>query len=1143
MPLLDGQPVDLPATLSARELQQLPQQQGWQIRFTGEEFIDYDQYLDRLSLYRKPIWTCSVSGQSSLTYEQALLSERASNHLKTGAGFSDMLICEMLTFLSQSTMSIALAVDALYYRFQYDFFGGEHIDVKYPDTNGAMYECFVVGIGPLSTEIPVDTREETTAQAATRISIERLGDAASYIIAYEQRKQRMFTVRLYDVDGKPIDDSDISVPASELSRSRNMFTKVALRQFLDENMRRDPRPGSPWIVNAQWRERFRIPYMYGGEAKLLKSSKIGRRVDVPREPAAPVVVDPYADERDLAVKQYRKIPIDDLDYLQFKHVRYGQGILWALRRKQQKLSNGKALPLDKGHGGTHQITEYFPTHVSKQQDSDSDVICLDDVPAENNSKEEAEEEEDLRNKWPVPLCEWQVPLPLVSRTLSVYMFISCFSVPLALNPYPLDYFESALVHNLPTPQAPPVEEVRVCSVYRETIVALLNSLIDDRKRNQVPANVSMRIEAMISSQDGNLSEPADDMDVSGDDKPAVEAMEVEDEQDTKTSKKKAVKKTEPLLPPVAPAVLGTRSAKARASRTIAKQADSGAVGRRPPRASGRSRLQRSSMLSTSSSIASEEEDDSESERSDSESVESVASGSPPKGKKRKALPATRSSRRVVASRDGGSSAVSSRAGSPAAAASSEEDSAPMELADDMAKLTVVLRPHELLRRLSRTWAKSGIDKAQAHWAGALVGWLMEACHDYAEELSPITSALWATPGLTLATLESTLWSRILGTVDSRLAVLELLVCECANNEQIRAYLDECTEQASELKRERLECRRELKRAAEALAELDKEEAGEAQTVAGDAFSRDQSRREKEQEAQRQKERRRLGETERTHTRRLDYVERELRRLNIGRLTPLGVDRFFNKYYFIDGVGGCPAMGSGRILVQPPSSVEQAEALDMLPHFVANSWALSMPHAWTGGLPLRGAEAGTLAPLIDTCMPLDVVPLARAGELWGYYATSSQVDGLKRWLDPRGGKREAALAAELDLLQLAISASLRKRCQYLEQAYTATTKARDLLTEQIGGADEEGAAMKLEAELARLDSAPQLLPPHILVDRVTRRDALVVNGDASSRASSVEPVGIVSVVAHKPTRGRKPKNRVVRVKTYMDEFLEYENILG
>ncbi|KAJ2371705.1 hypothetical protein H4S02_009457, partial [Coemansia sp. RSA 2611] len=344
----------------------------------------------------------------------------------------------------------------------------------------------------------------------------------------------------------------------------------------------------------------------------------------------------------------------------------------------------------------------------------------------------------------------------------------------------------------------------------------------------------------------------------------------------------------------------------------------------------------------------------------------------------------------------------------------------------------------------------------------------------------------------------------------------------------------CTEQASELKRERLECRREAKRVAEALAELDREE---GPVATGDAFSRDHSRREKEQEAQRQKERRRLGESERTHSRRLDYVERELRRLNVGRLTPLGADRFFNKYYFIDGVGGCPASGggSGRILVQAPSSTEQREALDALPGFVATSWALSMPAAWTGMLPLGGQEAESLLPFVDTSLPAELAPLARRGELWGYYATGSQVDALKRWLDPRGGKREAALAAELELLQLAVAASLRKRCQHLEQSHAARAKARESLCEQISA--EENDKERLLGALDALDSAPVLLPPHMLVERMP-------NAACSSRGSSAEPAaGIVTVVAQKPARGRKPKNRVVRVKTFMEEFLEYDNILS
>ncbi|KAJ2327233.1 hypothetical protein GGI00_004517, partial [Coemansia sp. RSA 2681] len=619
----------------------------------------------------------------------------------------------------------------------------------------------------------------------------------------------------------------------------------------------------------------------------------------------------------------------------------------------------------------------------------------------------------------------------------------------------------------------------------------------------------------------------------------------------KTPRQAAAAAAGQLLPPVAPAALGARSAKTRASRTISRQAgassESGGGRGRPTRASGR--LQRASLLSTSSSIgsASDSSTSSSSELSEPELIHVGRKGG----------------RRVVASEEdeeaeAEESGASSRAASPAM---SESDG---PLVSDMAGLAVERRPHELLRRLSRTWASAAMG-GRTHWAGALAGWLMEAQHDYAAELAPIAAALWAAPSLTLATLEAQLWHGVLACAERRLAVLELLVCECANNERIRAFLDECTDQAAELKRERLECRRELKRVAEAMADLDHHNEGGDGPLA-DAFSRDQSRREKEVEAQKQKQRRKLGESERTHMRRLDYVGRELRRLNVGRLTPLGTDRFFNKYFFIDGVAGCPSTGAGagRILVQPASRDEQAEALDMQPHFVANSWALSMPAAWTGGLPLRGAaEAQTLAPFIDNTDSEELAPLARAGELWGYYATTSQVDKLKRWLDPRGGKREAALAAELDLLQVAISASLRKRCQQLEQFYAARAKARDQIRAQMttqamdNSASSEDTMQKLQKELARIDTEPlpaSLLPPHILVDRQQQSPA-AANGantpaaaaaaaSGSSRASSAEPTSSSvsgTAVVVKPARGRKPKiPRVERVKTYIDEFLEYEN---
>ncbi|PNH06118.1 Tyrosine-protein kinase BAZ1B [Tetrabaena socialis] len=44
-------------------------------------FADYEEYLAKLSEYRSRQWTCSFSGRSGLSYEEALESEQASNSL------------------------------------------------------------------------------------------------------------------------------------------------------------------------------------------------------------------------------------------------------------------------------------------------------------------------------------------------------------------------------------------------------------------------------------------------------------------------------------------------------------------------------------------------------------------------------------------------------------------------------------------------------------------------------------------------------------------------------------------------------------------------------------------------------------------------------------------------------------------------------------------------------------------------------------------------------------------------------------------------------------------------------------------------------------------------------------------------------
>ncbi|KAJ1768594.1 hypothetical protein IW140_005927 [Coemansia sp. RSA 1813] len=1147
MPLLHGQPVDLQVA-QPTDNGAVVRTQGWEIRYTGEVFTDYDKYLDRISFYRKPVWTCKDSGQSGLTYEQAQLSERAFQHRATGVGFSDMLICEMLTFLSQSSLPIAQAIDALYYRFQHDFFAGEHIDVKYPGTDGEMYECFVVSIHPLpqppalGTFTPNDTVE--VFESPTKIAIDRLGDAADRVIAYELRKARLYTVRLYDIEGNPIDDSDICVPAAELGRSRNVFTKVAIRQFLDDHMRRDPRPGSPWIVLPQWRERFRIPYMFGGEACMLRAAKPIRRVsnihdarDLPvsalqqHTKKKNIVVDPYADERDPHIKIIKKFPVDDLELVNYKHVKWSDGIVWALRRRYQKLAGEEDKPIDGQNGSSRKITEFFtlnpPTngqedHKDKDKDKDKD-----------EEEEEDEEDEPLRNRWPVPLSTWQVPTDLVSRMLAAYMFVSFFSTPLALSAYSLDYFESALMHSLPGTNGDEKGEPP-CSVYRDTVIALLNSIIEDRQRDSpLPSNVSMRIELMVDSH--QKESPSDTAE-------ANIKMDVDE---------------------AAPKANGTTRI-------------------------GKSRLSQSVSMLDDSAAHSSYSDDDESGATSSATLDSKKKKNGRRaqaGKKRKG-------------REARGSAVSSAAATPA-----ETDDESVAGADDknMGESTgervASLGGKELLGYAAREWAVgSKIDASRNGWAWRLVGWIGEAQYDYTE-LQPINAALEAIEPLTADSLELTLWNIL--PLEQRLLLLELLIGESANNETMRTYIDQCAEATAELKRERIELRREQRRVAEQLGELDKEEDEEGTNGDTAASSRAQGRKEKEQSVQRQKERRKLGETERQTQRRLDYVEREIRRNNVARLAPLGTDRFFNKYYFIDGIGGCPmSNGSGRILVQAASKQERVAALGQHPRVVATAWALEMPPAWTNGLECCARDRG----LLELAFPEEKPPPSRDGEQWGYYATPSQIEVLKRWLDTRG-RRDAALVGELDLLQTAISTSIRRRCHVLERSLDARVRVRDSICDQIGSLlldDERDAGettaetppevVRLREELARIDRIPvpqALLPPQMLVDQQqqyadskgvtesqlirpaelngTTTDSAAAsvysgtggdtgNMDSSSRASSVEPSADL-LFAHqaslhasarrqgvlRPTRGRRPKTRVgARPRTFVDDLMAYEN---
>ncbi|KAK2384943.1 hypothetical protein P8452_39748 [Trifolium repens] len=72
MPLLRRKPFAL--TEPPQDLK--PDEHVYQVRFTKEIFRDYQDYLNRLNLYRQRVWACKATGKTGLTYEEALVSEQ-----------------------------------------------------------------------------------------------------------------------------------------------------------------------------------------------------------------------------------------------------------------------------------------------------------------------------------------------------------------------------------------------------------------------------------------------------------------------------------------------------------------------------------------------------------------------------------------------------------------------------------------------------------------------------------------------------------------------------------------------------------------------------------------------------------------------------------------------------------------------------------------------------------------------------------------------------------------------------------------------------------------------------------------------------------------------------------------------------------
>ncbi|CAN7068970.1 unnamed protein product [Brassica rapa subsp. trilocularis] len=137
MPLLKKKPHKL--LEPPKNLQ--PQELVYQVRLTKEIFRDYQMYLKRINLYRQRVWTCKSTGKTSLTYEEAVDSEKlASKKVQT---LPRELVAPALRIIQFSTLSLKDLADTIANELQNCFFAGAEL---YGNRDGESHPCRILNI-------------------------------------------------------------------------------------------------------------------------------------------------------------------------------------------------------------------------------------------------------------------------------------------------------------------------------------------------------------------------------------------------------------------------------------------------------------------------------------------------------------------------------------------------------------------------------------------------------------------------------------------------------------------------------------------------------------------------------------------------------------------------------------------------------------------------------------------------------------------------------------------------------------------------------------------------------------------------------------------------------------------------------------
>ncbi|XP_022332598.2 bromodomain adjacent to zinc finger domain protein 1A-like [Crassostrea virginica] len=215
MPLLRRQPfhrIKPPPDLS-------PEEEVFHCKLTNEIFRDYEDFFERIILCNSLVWSCSITGRASLTYQEAIESEEKA--LKNLATFPSYLQRPIL-FLASLTHRGRLndLNDDIFVYTKDRYFIDEMVEVM---LGNERKTCKVLRVVPPAVSVPevngciiIDSDEEEASSKPKSVTLK--ADQYKYVV--QERGKSNIT---------------ITVPAKHINRKKGVYTRDKCKLYLKQH--------------------------------------------------------------------------------------------------------------------------------------------------------------------------------------------------------------------------------------------------------------------------------------------------------------------------------------------------------------------------------------------------------------------------------------------------------------------------------------------------------------------------------------------------------------------------------------------------------------------------------------------------------------------------------------------------------------------------------------------------------------------------------------------------------------------------------------------------------------------------------------------------------------------------------------------